>query len=396
MEGEFVERKEFIKVLKDFIGDILITFPELNEELNENLLVIHNGEMNENLNKNVEEVWKYCSNVYPERFFDILYQNKDIFNEESDINCNFLPGINFKLLWKCEISDKTRETIWKYLQLILFAVVAEIRDGSSFGETAKLFEAINEEELKKKLEEAVSQMQNLFENSENGEGFAFSDISNISLGDLPNPEEIHNHISSMMEGKLGKLAREIAEETAAELQEEMQGSTDINDVFKRLFKNPTRIMNLVKSVGSKMENKLKSGEIKESDLLQEAGDLMAKMKNMPGLGNMQSILSKMGMPGLGKGSKLNVNAIQSALNQNLKSAQAKDRMRAKLAKRQQEQQQNQDDNFAFIKGDNPNEYKFVGEERAERSLKSDAPITEKKKKNKKKKAKKEKLLESQM
>ena len=39
------------------------------------------------------------------------------------------------------------------------------------------------------------------------------DISNISLGDLPNPEEIHNHITSMMEGKLGKLAREIAEET---------------------------------------------------------------------------------------------------------------------------------------------------------------------------------------
>ena len=39
-------------------------------------------------------------------------------------------------------------------------------------------------------------------------------------------------------------------------------------------------MSLVKSVGNKMETKLKSGEIKESELLQEAGDLVNKMKNM--------------------------------------------------------------------------------------------------------------------
>jgi hypothetical protein len=386
----------------------------LNNKLDNNLLIISKSDLetdNELISENVEKVWLYCSNVYPERFFDILYQNKDIFKEESDINCEFLPGINFKQLWICEISEKTRETIWKYLQLILFAIVAEIKDHSSFGETAKLFEAINEDELKKKLEEAVAQMQSLFEESENGEsGMSFTDISNISLGDLPNPEDIHNHITSMMEGKLGKLAREIAEETAQELQVEMEGSQNINDVFKRLFKNPTRIMDLVKSVGSKMENKLKSGEIKESELLQEAGDLMAKMKNMPGMDNMQNILSKMGIPGLGgKGAKMNFSAMQSALNQNIKTAQTKDRMRAKLAKRQQQDplvssfsasaqsSLRENENYSFVSGSNPNEYKFVvGEEKVERSLKSDAPSEaaqqqqkSKKKKNKKKKVKEE-------
>ena len=402
MESEKVERKEFTKLTKDFINDILNTFPEQKEDLDNDLKDIYESEGVESIKvENIENLWKYCSSIYPERFFDILYQNTDIFKDDSEINCKFLPNIDFKQLWKCDISDKTRETIWKYLQLILFAVVAEIRDGASFGETAKLFEAINEEELKKKLEEAVSQMQSLFENGENGASFNFSDISNISLGDLPNPEELHNHITSMMEGKLGKLAREIAEETAQELQLEMEGSTDINDVFKRLFKNPTRIMDLVKSVGSKMENKLKSGEIKESELLQEAGDLMNKMKNMPGMGNMQNILSKMGMPGLGKGAKLNLNAMQSALNQNIKSAQAKDRMRAKLAKRQQEQQSGsmenlgESDKFSFIQGNNPNEFKFVGEEKAERSLKTEAPTSEKKKKNKKKKVKKDKKVDEE-
>jgi len=396
MESEKVERKEFIKLLKDFVNDILNTFPEyLNDNLHSSLNNIYNASSFEEVNsEEVEKVWIHCSNVYPERFFDILYQNKDIFNEDSDINCEFLPGINFKQVWKYDISDKTRATIWKYLQLILFAVVAEVRDHSSFGETAKLFEAINEEELKKKLEEAVSQMQELFEKGEAGEGFNMNDISNISLGDLPNPEDIHNHITSMMEGKLGKLAREIAEETAQELHLEMEGSTDINDVFKRLFKNPTRIMDLVKSVGTKMETKLKSGEIKESELLQEAGDLVAKMRNMPGMDNMQNILSKMGMPGLGgKGAKMNFGAMQSALNQNIKFAQAKDRMRAKLQKRQQPQNE-MNEQFAFVQGENPNEYKFVGNEKAEKSLKSDAPSASKKKKNKKKKAKKSEQSEN--
>ena len=33
-----------------------------------------------------------------------------------------------------------------------------------------------------------------------------------------------------------------------------------------------------KSIGSKLDDKLKSGEIKESELMQEAADLMEKMK----------------------------------------------------------------------------------------------------------------------
>ena len=41
-------------------------------------------------------------------------------------------------------------------------------------------------------------------------------------------------------------------------------------------------MNMVKKVGSKLDSKLKSGEIKESELMEEASQLMEKMKNMPG------------------------------------------------------------------------------------------------------------------
>ena len=45
--------------------------------------------------------------VYPERFFDILYQNQDIFSDE-EINTKFLPNIEFKNLWKEDIIENTR------------------------------------------------------------------------------------------------------------------------------------------------------------------------------------------------------------------------------------------------------------------------------------------------
>jgi hypothetical protein len=115
----------------------------------------------------------------------------------------------------------------------------------------------------------------------------------------------------------------------------------MNDVFKRLFKNPTKLMSLVKNVGSKLDEKLKKGDINESELLKEAGEMMQHMKNMPG---MKEMMSKMGMGG--GGGKMNMGAMQANLEKSMKSASQKDRLRAKLAANQlaksmQEQQQQQ-------------------------------------------------------
>ena len=73
----------------------------------------------------VQEIFEYCYEIYPERFFDILYQNVEMFENE-DLNTYFLPGIDFKILWKENISDNTRNNIWKYLQLILFTIITNV------------------------------------------------------------------------------------------------------------------------------------------------------------------------------------------------------------------------------------------------------------------------------
>jgi hypothetical protein len=341
---------DFKKIIVDMAKDILVSFPEQKNNMNVNLRNLIFEDDVEKLDYSLKYVFTFCKTVYPSRFFDILYQTADIFKEDIE----FLPGINFKLLWSENITDKTRETIWKYLQLVLFNIVSSISDGNTFGDTAKLFESINQDEFKSKLEETISQMHTLFgENNNNKtndtndtnandkEGGVPSETgekngksSGINLDDLPNPADIQNHMNKMMNGNLGKLAREIAEETASDLNIDMENASSINDVFKHLMSNPSKLMGLVKNVGSKLDAKMKSSDFKESDLLAEASEMMKNMKDMPGMGDIQSMLSKMGMNPQGKGpGKVNVGAMKNNLDKKLRDAKNRERILKNLTER---------------------------------------------------------------
>lgn len=332
--------EEFVKIIKDLVTDILTTFPEYKEKLNETLRKVCCDEGNES---DTLELLSYVKKVLPERFFDILYQNDEMFSK-SEVNTNFLPDIDFSEMWNSDITDKTRETIWKYLQLLLFSTIGDLSDGDSFGDTAKLFEAINEDDFKKKLHETVNEMQNIFntelseENNEEStdDGSGSGPSFKMDKEDLPDPEKIHEHIMGMLDGKLGNLAKEIAAETAEEMSLDMEEGSTVNDVFEKLFKNPGKLMNLVKNVGTKLDRKIKEGDIKESELVEEASEMMNKMKDVPGMKNIQSMLGKMGIPGVGgKNSKVNMNAFQSHMQSTMRQSKARERMLSKLKQNQE-------------------------------------------------------------
>jgi hypothetical protein len=354
---ELVIPPEFNKIINDFISDIVTTFPEYaglikrwwTETLHTNILNEDSDKAKENARAKGELtfVFRHCVKLLPERFFDILYKNADMFKDESDVNTEFLPGVVFKQLWKCDISDSTRDTIWKYLQLILFSVIGTVHNSSELGDTAKLFEAINEDELKSKLSETLENMQSIFNNFSDPKNEGANKVGEEGANEeeegtkdegtnandkdqgMPNVEDLHKHINKMMEGKLGKLAMELAGETASELDLDMDSTKDAKDVFQQLFKNPGKLMNMVKNIGGKIEGKIKSGEIKESELMSEGMELLNQMKNMPGMGDMSKIFSQMGIPGLGKNAKVNMGAMEAQMNKNMKSAKMRERMRAK-------------------------------------------------------------------
>jgi len=393
--------KDFTKVVTDFINDILNTFPELKEGLHESLVfVLENvGIVEGEFSEHIKIIRAHCASIYPERFFDILYQNEEIFDTETPLE--FLPGINFNTIWKENISDNTKTTIWKYLQLILFTVVSDISDSSSFGDTAKLFEAINEDEFKTKLEETISQMQGCFDMGENVDmsGNA-AESPEVNAGNLPDPNSIHEHLSGMMEGKLGKLAQEIAEETAKDLNMDMEDNSSVSEVFQTLFKNPSKLMGLVKKVGGKLDDKIKSGDINESELLAEAGEMVKKMKDMPGMDNIQSMLGN-----LGKNGKMNMGAMQAELEKKMRMAKQKERMRSKMNNKKQKNTNVDNDAVeaanaaaaSFLRSEGLSEEGFenmifsTGETYHKSSkLAEEAPNKKKKKKKKKKKGKSDK------
>jgi len=283
-----MSNEKFNQIIDDFTKDLLVTFPELKDPIT-------------SITK--DACLTYCTDMYPKIFFEILYENDKLFEE----TCFLLPGVDFTILMKDPlVTDKTKKTIWKYLQLVLFSIVDTLNGSDTFGDTSKLFEAINENDLHKKIAETMDGMKDFFVND--------TDIS----GDFMDPDKLKGHLDGLMGGKIGSLAKEIAEETASSIGNQ-------EEFMQTIMKNPQKIMSLVKDIGSKLEAKIKSGQVKESELLEEATELIDKMKDMPGIKEM---MSKMGMNG-----KIDFKAMANKMQQSMKSTKTKERLQKKMEER---------------------------------------------------------------
>jgi len=365
----------FGKIINDFILDISSTFPEYSYLIKKiwiidyeyEFLNIENIETRNNMIKQDKEekllnIYNHSIRIFPELFFDIIYENEEIFDENSIINTEFLPRIVFKHLWNSnDITEKTRKTIWKYLQLILMTIISSYDNKNISEDTAKLFENINEDELKLKLEETLDKIHNLFGNNtdKNNESEESDKVNETEESDkvnetekvnetdeinqeneydfktkIPNIDDINKNLKGLMGGKLGKLAMEMAEETAKDFNLDQSNIKNTGDIFNQMFKNPGKLINMMKNVGDKIDNKIKSGEINENELMSEGLNILSKMKENGNMPNFQDLFNQMGMNNLGKkNEKMNIPAIQRKMEQHLKQHKIKENMKNKLEKK---------------------------------------------------------------
>jgi hypothetical protein len=357
----------FRSVVVDFATDLSTTFPEfsflwakwIDPQLPEPQL---------------KYLFEYCLSIFPERFFDFLYQNEEIFYKDSTVNTFFLPDVDFKLLYNCDnVSEHTKKSLWKYLQLLLFTIVGSTKDKANFGETVNLFDGVEEETLQEKMKETMESIGDFFKNitkndskkEENGQpeassehdsdSSAFPDIRNMfggaGLGQeggsngLPNMENINEHLKKLFQGKIGSLAKEMAEEISGEFVDLLGGDTgelrDTKDVIKKLMQNPKKIMELMKTVGAKLDTKMKTGEISREEIMKEASELFGSMKEMGDNKQFMEMfknLSKMGgMPGMppgmnSKNAKVDVNA----MNRMSKQQATRERLRKKVEEKREQ------------------------------------------------------------
>lgn len=353
-ENDVIPR--FGSIVKDLINDLASTFPEFSDKF-----VLYQQE--DFASSQLTSVYEHATKVFPERFFDILYQNSDIFKD--DTNTEFLPGIDFKVFFTCEdVSEDTKKTIWKYLQLVLFMVVENVQDKSMFGEASNLFQGINEDELQNKLSEAMNGMGELFKNmgkmgetmDESQEGETSEDAEETAkkftegfeekMGGLPNLKNIQEKLNKLFEGKIGTLAKEMAEELTNDFTDvfgENMDSKHANpqEIMKELMKNPAKLMGLMKKVSGKLNAKMESGEISKEELMKEAGDILGSMGAGEGGEDLNEMLKNMAKSmggGLGKNMRMDTNKVDRMMKQQgLKTAVMKQH-EAKKKKMQEEAQ----------------------------------------------------------
>jgi hypothetical protein len=426
----------FRSLVRDFTNDLTTVFPEYD-------FYWAQWGADHTTDQELKTLLDYCSKVYPERFFDILYQNEDIFKKDSGVNTYFLPKMSFELLFNCEgVSENSKKIMWKYLQLMLFTVVGSIDDKKSFGESMNMFEGIDENMLQEKMEETMKNISEAFENmssttegekSENNKetnqenmqeemNNAFRNMPNVE--GMPNLENLQSHLKKLFDGKIGKLAKELAEEVADEFKESIGDLNNANpqDMIKKLMSNPNKIKNLMKTVSGRLDEKMKSGEISKEDIMKEAGDFLNEVKRTGGDAGVNEMLKNVmkSMGGLGKNAKINKGALNRMMKQSenreriLKKAEArkreinkkKEEEKQQLFERKREQnrlrqqysleQKENPDNLVFkIEGEEDQEKSFIHpdivkelleEEDKEKASAAAAKEGSKKKKKKKKKA----------
>lgn len=267
--------RTFRTIYIEFIEDTLTTFPEYKSVVECDTNIIYPFLNNHDTAEDCSMIIEHCKTHFLPHFFHIMYQDKEMFNSEEPLE--FIPNIDFRILWNdTQLTEKTRNVIWKYLQLILFELVHYTRDTSSFGSAEDLFKAIDDKQLKEKMSEVIENMKTMFNDTED------TTISSEDISQNINVDDIHSHIQSLMGGTLGSLAKEIAEETAKDmnLDDENNNEKSFEQIMKQLFQNPTKLMSLIKKIGSKIDTKIKSGDVDEQQMMNEAQDILKKMKHL--------------------------------------------------------------------------------------------------------------------
>lgn len=378
-------------IITDFTSDLSVVFPEY---------AFMWSKWSSASDAEYEKLYAHCLAIYPERFFDIMYTNADIFDAGSKHNVDFLPDVDFRLLFNCPgVSEKTKTSIWKYLQLILFTAVGSVNDPKRFGDAANIFEAMDENELQSKMAETLESVGEFFKNMEyedahdssanarkeadenasmgtedaqegaETEGSDAEELSNAmkdifeslhkgakagtnANGEkpglkLPNPEVLKEHLKTLLDGKIGKLAKEFTDEFTHDLKDFFDETDEVNmksskDVLMKLIKDPKKMVLILKKITTKLQERMKRGDISQEELMAEMAGLMEKMKDMGGGADFADMMKglagtpfmKMFEKGMGGGAKMDMNK----LNQMSKQAEMKERLRKKMEMKKKAQQ----------------------------------------------------------
>lgn len=261
-----------LTLFKSFITDICKVFPEHKKTIDNNYSSVL--ELDEIIIDDNEIISEFLNNI-DKNSNDISNKNSDIFTDELFL----IKDISMKSIWESDISEKTKQNIWKYLQA--FCVINISRNSNDkINEVLKSIES-NEKVTDKKTVKEIKKLKKMNENLK-------KDVEDNNEENSKNKsiEELVDNTA------IGNLAKEITED----LGFSEDGEPDISEIMK-----PENMMNMFQKINSTLSQKIENKELDMNNLFGEASGLMNNndiMKGMMGMmGNMGGNNSE-GMPDL--------------------------------------------------------------------------------------------------
>ena len=268
-----------LSVFKNFIQDIIKVFPEYQVKLEDvymEVLLLESCQLDQQ-----ELLLEFLDRVHK---LNKKITNKDesVFDEDPMI----LTDISFKHMWSTNISDKTKEAIWKYLQT--FCLLA-INYKSSQDLQSALSDLSDNKEVDIKDKNVASDVKKIKKMTENMQE------------PLPEPSpeaEVTNPLEGMeqmmLQSDIGKIAQEVSQSLDIESMLDSDSDNPM-EVFQKLMSGDGlgKIMNTIHTTVSQ---KVDTGEIDQEAMVQQAQSMYQSMGQNP---MFQALSMMQGMQGQG-------------------------------------------------------------------------------------------------
>jgi len=266
------------------INTLQSKIPQLKEELENEYKLPVSGD------KYLNHYWQECK-IHGE---DLSAKSEIIFSREF----NLLPSIDFYTIWNDEgFTEGDRKTLWQYLHSMYIFAFEHKRPGE-FSNTIQHFKekSLDLSTLKPETQTFINILDKLTNDYENPDSNVELDDEEEDSGGLLDGLGGFD-LPELLNSNIGNLAKEIASEIDPK-------SLNINmenpqEMLKNLMSGKLEegkdggIMNLVKTITDKVQSKVASGEVNETELFGEAQKLMKKLgKKGGGLNGFGSNIMK--------------------------------------------------------------------------------------------------------
>ena len=254
-----------------------------------------------------------------------------------------LPGVIIPDAAWATLSTATQGAIWEYLKLLSMCCFLE----AGFSDGPASAGAGGTSDSKSWMDGMMGQMKDKL-SSVDFEGLmgkfakvfgAESGTTDASGSKLPGGFKMPELPKKFLKGHLAKLAEEIVRDikpedlglTAAMMEEcEKSPSRALNLLVQVFTKNPGAIQSTIKKIGSRLQQKVQSGQIRPQEIAREAEELMKEFSSNPEFVDvMESLKSMFGFEDMdmarqaGREGSARLSAVQQRLRKKLDAKKAK-------------------------------------------------------------------------